>query len=158
MKKQTKLFILDLDHTLIYASYEPMNQMNVLFTYGKYLYVLERPFARELVNLVQVLGDVMVFTSAKADYARRIIKMLHIHPIEVYTRQKCKRRKDTYLKYLPESIRNRYERISIIDDTYAAWPNASVYEPYFYIPKEYRGQVNDEGLTPIINSIQSDNE
>jgi phosphoserine phosphatase len=48
------LFILDLDHTLIYGSFAEKESADLMFRYHKYLTVYERPLARELIKICNI--------------------------------------------------------------------------------------------------------
>jgi len=72
------LILLDLDHTLIYGSYATSESAPLLFSYSQYLNVYERPYARQFISHLQDLGDIIVFTTAKEDYAMKICELLDI--------------------------------------------------------------------------------
>jgi phosphoserine phosphatase len=58
------LFILDLDHTLIYGSYAEKESAKFLFQYNQYLKVYKRSFAYELIQICKTKGDIVVYTTA----------------------------------------------------------------------------------------------
>ena len=49
-----KLFILDLDNTLIYGSYAQKETAKLLFTYSEYLKVYVRKFSKELIRYYSI--------------------------------------------------------------------------------------------------------
>jgi len=146
-----KLFVLDLDHTLIYGSYAPSETAQFLFQYNKYLKVYERPYARALVNLVQSQGAVIVFTSAKQDYAQRIIEELDIKPIQLFSRADCLEDKGEYRKELPRSYSKEFSSITIIDDNPLVWLENKKFE--ILSPSKFFGQRTDNKLLEIIKQI-----
>jgi len=152
-KRNTRiLFVLDLDHTLIYGSYAPSESAQFLFQHNQYLKVYERPLARELVTQVEKVGDTMVYTSAKADYAKQIIKRLNISPLWIYTRKKCMLRNGRYRKELPDDIVKEYDQIVIIDDSPNVWLNNQD-KITFLVPREFRGDAQDYYLQELILKI-----
>ena len=78
--KPLNLCLLDLDHTLIYGSYAPSEKADILFQYSEYLKVYKRPFVNQFVaKLSQSYNDIIVFTTAKRDYAEKICQDLNIN-------------------------------------------------------------------------------
>lgn len=74
------LYLLDLDHTLIYGSYSESEKVELLFEYSQYLKVYKRPFVNDFVNKLNNLnGDIIVYTTAKKDYANKICRLLKNH-------------------------------------------------------------------------------
>lgn len=144
------LYILDLDHTLIYGSYAPRESAKVLFKYNKYLTVYERPYARELVKLVQKLGDVIVYTTAKADYARKICQTLGIRPLELLTRRNCLRRNGEYKKRVLLEWESTWDNVIIIDDSPNVWTNVEADKIRLIAPSKYMGSPRDDCLEFII--------
>ena len=150
--KKKRLFVLDLDHTLIYGSYAPSESAKLLFQYNEYLKVYERPYARELIELVQSKGDVIVFTTAKRDYAERTIQELGIRAITLYARDECKETISGYKKKLPSKYSEQYDSIRIIDDDPGVWMENDVLE--FLKPSEFLGDLLDKGLVILLNRLQ----
>ncbi len=149
--KKKRLFVLDLDHTLIYGSYAPSESAKLLFQYSEYLKVYERPHARELIQLVHSKGDVIVFTTAKRDYAERTIKELGIRAISLYARDECKATISGYKKKIPSKYFEQYDSIRIIDDDPGAWLANDVLN--ILKPSEFLGDFKDKGLIAILKSL-----
>ena len=88
---RNKLCLLDLDHTLIYGSYAPTEKTELLFEHSQYLKVYKRPFVEEFIDFLNhYYTHIIVYTTAKKDYANRICSDLGIHAIKILTRQDCK--------------------------------------------------------------------
>ena len=148
-----KLILLDLDHTLIYGSYAETETANKLFKFNSYLSVYERPLARDLVLLCQEKGDIIIYTTALKTYAKKISKSLEINPINILSRKDCTKKNDSFKKTInPEWIIN-YDEIIVIDDSPNVWKNCPD-SIKFLVPTEFRGDVSDFELQPIIESIQ----
>lgn len=146
------LFLLDLDHTLIYGSYAPTEPATFLFQYHKYLKVYKRDLAEELVRLCQSQGDVIVYTTALRRYAKRICSLLKIDYIELLSRKNCITVNGKLRKQIKSEWVRNYDRIVIIDDSPNVWiTNSETIE--ILVPDEFRGQANDFGLEPIISII-----
>lgn len=148
------LFLLDLDHTLIYGSYAPSETADLLFHYSQYLKVYERPYARELVQILQEKGDIIVFTTAKEDYAQSICHSLAINEKALLSRDHCQSKGDRYLKNLRKEWAEIYSRICIIDDSPQVW-NTYEYDIEWFVPKEFRGEKEDTELLPILEKLKA---
>jgi TFIIF-interacting CTD phosphatase-like protein len=147
-----KLIILDLDHTLIYGSYAETETANKLFKYNSYLSVYERPLARDLVVLCQKKGDVIIFTTALKNYAKKISKSLQINPVAILSRKDCRKKNDNFKKNInPKWIIN-YDEIIVIDDSPNVWENCPE-SIKFLVPKEFRGDILDLELQSIIEEV-----
>ena len=148
------LFILDLDHTLIYGSYAQTEPAEFLFQHNKYLKVYKRNLAEDLVSLCQNKGDVIVYTTALRVYAKTICKKLGINPIELLSRKQCKMKNGSYKKQIKAEWIEQYEKIIIIDDSPNIWlPDDEKVE--FLVPMEFRGEKDDTGLCEIIQKINN---
>lgn len=152
MKENHKLFVFDLDHTLILGSYRQLTGVNLLFQYSKYLWVYERPYAREFVKYVQKSYDTAIVTTAKADYAKRISKYLDINPVFVKTRRDCMKG-GKYLKTIPDEYLERYQRITVLDDTLSAWSEALPEKVVLVRISEFRGEKDDKALQDIDSRV-----
>lgn len=147
------LCLLDLDHTLIYGSYAPAEEADLLFAYSDYLKVYKRPFAECFVEyLKNNFTDIVVFTTAKEDYAKEICRLLQIHCVELLFRKDCLLRNDRYYKPFRETWGQDYEQISIIDDSPNVWLGTEAFETKinFVIPTEFRGEKEDEVLKKLM--------
>lgn len=148
------LFLLDLDHTLIYGSYAPSEAAEFLFQYSPFLKVYERPFARDLIKTIQTRGDIIVFTTAKKDYAEGICEKLQINPLKILSRSHCEKKGSGFIKKLRKTWSNKYSQILIIDDSPQVWEtNNSQVE--FIVPKEFRGEKDDKELIKVIQKIEN---
>ena len=152
------LYLLDLDHTLIYGSYSESEKVELLFEYSKYLKVYKRPFVNEFVNNLNNLnGDIIVFTTAKKKYAIKICNLLKINTLNILTRKDCKSKDDKYYKKFLPNWGNTFDNIYIIDDSPNVWINTEKYitKIKFIIPNEFRGDPNDNELPELIKVINS---
>ena len=150
MKKH--LFILDLDHTLIYGSYAQKEPAEFLFQYNQYLKVYKRNLAENLVRLCQDKGDVIVYTTALRGYAKTICEKLEIKPIVLLSRKHCKVKNGSHKKQIREEWLENYEKIIIIDDSPNVWLSDDE-KIEFLVPMEFRGGKVDMGLVEIIEKI-----
>jgi TFIIF-interacting CTD phosphatase-like protein len=148
------LFLLDLDHTLIYGSYGPEESAHLLFEYSQYLKIYERPFARELVRLLHEAGEVIVYTTAKKDYAEMICKYLSIQPKVLLSRMDCVSLKDRYIKVLKKEWMEAYNQVIIIDDSPQVW-DTQHFEVEWLVPKEFRGEKGDSELLIMIEKLNN---
>jgi len=150
------LYLLDLDHTLIYGSYSESEKVELLFEYSQYLKVYKRPFVNDFVNKLNNLnGDIIVYTTAKKDYANKICRLLKINTLNILTRKDCKSKDDKYYKKFLPSWGNTFDNIYIIDDSPNVWINTEKYitKINFIIPNEFRGNPNDNELIELIKAI-----
>ena len=148
------LFILDLDHTLIYGSYAQKEPAEFLFQHNQYLKVYKRSLAEDLVSLCQNKGDVIVYTTALRGYAKTICKKLEINPIELLSRKQCKIKNGSYKKQIKTEWIEQYEKIIIIDDSPNVWLSDNE-KVEFLMPMEFRGEKDDKGLCEIIQKINN---
>lgn len=149
---QGKLCLLDLDHTLIYGSYAPSENVPLLFEYSEYLKVYKRPFVDEFIlSLEEYFSKIIVYTTAKEDYARRIVKDLKIQTDIVLSRQDCTSKNDNYYKTFKKEWGENFDQIYIVDDSPNVWLQTELYEDkiVFMIPKEFRGETNDNELNRL---------
>jgi len=104
-----KLIILDLDNTLIYASFNKQMRAKVLFHFSKDLVIYERPFVREFIAVCHDHGDLAVFTTAVREYAEQVCEHLGINPIAIYSREDCIILNNWYLKSVPDLYFDEYD-------------------------------------------------
>lgn len=147
------LYLLDLDHTLIYGSYAPSETADLLFEYSQYLKVYERPYARDLVDLLKNSGDIIVYTTAKHDYAEKICELLSIQQKELLSREDCISNGDNFKKSIKKEWAAMYSKIVILDDSPQVWDTLD-YRVEWFIPKEFRGDKEDSGLLPVIAGVR----
>jgi hypothetical protein len=119
-----KLIILDLDNTLIYASFSRL-PANILFKYAGYLPIYERPHAKEFVQKCRTIADVVVVTTAVRDYAEKVCEHLQIKPIELFSREDCLILNNEYVKSVPDYYFDLYDDIIIFDDSPELWNKKS---------------------------------
>lgn len=146
------LFLLDLDHTLIYGSYASSEPSQLLFSYSKYLNVYERPYARELIRALQNKGDIIVFTSAKKSYAEQVCEKLAIYPLFLLSRRSCRSDGNGYRKFFKKEWKMNYKKIVIIDDSPHVWKRVDETIKWI-IPSAFYGEANDEGLRRVITQL-----
>ena len=149
------LILLDLDHTLIYGSFAPSESAPLLFEYSQFLKVYERPQARNFIQKLQNTGDIIVFTTAKEDYAIKICELLDIRPHQLLRRRDCKKVGDGFQKVLKKNWLNSYEKILIIDDSPNVWKTPLSDSIQWIVPSEFRGEVADYGLLTCMESLAS---
>ena len=150
------LYLLDLDHTIIYGSYAPSEDTELLFSYSNYLKVYNRPFVREFIKELNSLNkDIIVFTTAKKDYAHQICRLLKINTIDILSRKDCENKKDKYYKKFLPIWGEIYYRVFIIDDSPNVWLNTEKYKDKitFIVPNEFRGESNDKELLKYIGEL-----
>lgn len=120
-----KLFILDLDNTLIYASQRSHQCGNILFHYSSSLTIFRRPYAEQFIGKCQSAGDVVVFSTAVKDYAEKVCRHLDIKPVALFTREDCFISGGVYQKYVPHDYFEKYDAITIFDDNPEMWDKKS---------------------------------
>lgn len=148
-----KLFLLDLDHTLIFGSYAETETANKLFKFNSYLSVYGRPLAKDLVILCQEKGDIVIYTTALKTYAKKISKSLKIYPLEILSRKDCIKINEHYSKSIKAEWMVTYDEIIVIDDSPNVWKNCSD-SIVFLVPSEFRGDSADLELRPIIEIVK----
>tara|TARA_B110000977_G_scaffold182542_1_gene244277 strand:- start:120 stop:584 length:465 start_codon:yes stop_codon:yes gene_type:complete len=150
------LCLLDLDHTLIYGSYAPSEKAELLFEYSEYLKVYKRPFVGEFIKFLNCYyAHIIIYTTAKEDYAIRICLELDIKTFKILTRQDCKQKNDRYYKTFQVQWNVIYDKIDIIDDSPNVWLGTDAFESKirYIIPKEFRGELDDDELKRIIKLL-----
>lgn len=147
------LCLLDIDHTLIYGSYAPFEEAELLFEYNQYLKVYKRPYVDEFIDFLhQNFSAILVFTTAKEDYAHKICLALGINVISVLSRADCLYKNDKHYKVFKPQWATNYQTIIIIDDSPNVWLSTERYENKisFMVPTEFRGKLDDDDLLKII--------
>ena len=148
-----KLFILDLDNTLIYGSYAQKETAKLLFVYSEYLKVYVRKYSRELIKKCETLGDIIVYTTAKKDYAEKICIALKIKYEILLSRSECEISPDNYEKKINSLWGKKYEEIVVIDDTPSVWAEDTWDKAIILVPSNFMGEKDDIDLKRIINLI-----
>ncbi len=95
------LYILDLDNTLIHATYRNDLLATVLLHYSRYV-IYERPHAKEFVHYCKQIGDVVVFTTPVLDYAEKVCRHLSMEPVKIFSREHCGIINNRHVKSVPE--------------------------------------------------------
>ena len=155
MKHADKLTILDLDNTLVYGSYIELKSIPLLFRFSEYLWVYARPYVREFVEQCKTNGDVIVYTTSRKEYAERICDELRIHPMDLISRENAEDFEFTICKAVKEEWLEKYDRIVLVEDTPQIWTKASHEKCTFIIPREFRGEPDDEELLKLMEQPSS---
>jgi hypothetical protein len=132
-----------------------MESAPLLFSYSQFLKVYERPFVRPFIRQLQQLGSIIVFTTAKEDYALQICEHLAIQPLEILSRAHCKPKGDTFRKILRPSWLKQYTRLLIVDDSPQVWEVPKSEAIHWLVPSEFRGDADDEGLLSSLGQLKS---
>jgi TFIIF-interacting CTD phosphatase-like protein len=140
-----KLIILDLDNTLIYASFLKL-PAKILFKYSDYLTIYERPHAKEFVQKCQTKGDIVIYTTAVRDYAKKVCEHLKIKPIELFSREDCLIINGQYVKSVPDYYFDLYDDISIFDDSPELWDKKSHEKCRVIGVTPFTGEADDDEL------------
>ncbi|MFQ5540433.1 MAG: NIF family HAD-type phosphatase [Candidatus Binatia bacterium] len=122
----SKLLILDLDETLIYASEQPL-PIAPDFAVGGY-HVYTRPHLARFLERCTAHFELAVWTSSTADYARAVlahIKPPDVHFSFVWARDRCTRKRDlerqtyVWIKDLKKVKKQGYalEQVIVVDDS-----------------------------------------
>ncbi|MHA7864979.1 NIF family HAD-type phosphatase [Flagellimonas marinaquae] len=152
------LCLLDLDHTLIYGSYAPSEQVELLFAYSEYLKVYKRPYVDKFIDFLnETYEAIIVYTTAKEDYADGICSELHIDVKALLSRNDCLSENDRFYKCFRPNWAQEYRSIHIIDDSPNIWLDTENYDDQiaFIVPKEFRGEIGDEELLAIEDVIRN---
>ncbi len=152
-KRTKKLIVLDLDNTLIYASFFPLEGVRFLFHYSEYLTVYERPFARDFINKCQKGAEIVVFTTAIADYAKKVCKALEMKPKALLSRKDCAIAGDRFFKKLRKEWLDGYNEIIIVDDSPEVWDETAHQNCAFLVPERFMGEPGDAELKKIAKQL-----
>ena len=148
------LIILDLDHTLIFGSYAEKETANLLYKHSAFLSVYERPGARDLIQFCKSVADIVVFTTAKTDYAKKISEKLKINPTSMLSRGNCKTIKGKHYKEFRDEWLENYKGIFIIDDSPNVWLNTDSPQIKMIVPTEFRGDLSDVNLFDTLTEMK----
>ena len=140
-------------NTLIYGSYAQKETAKLLFTYSEYLKVYVRKFSKELIKKCESLGDIIVYTTAKKDYAEKICIGLKINYKILLSRSECEISPDNYEIKINSVWKKKYEEIVIIDDTPSVWREDTWDKATVLVPSNFMGEKDDIDLKRIINLI-----
>jgi TFIIF-interacting CTD phosphatase-like protein len=154
----SSLCLLDLDHTLIYGSYAPSENVELLFQYNRYLKVYKRPYVNDFISFLNETYDtIIVYTTAKEDYAIKICNKLNVRTTMILSRSHCIQKNENYYKKFSKDWGSSYKSIHIIDDSPNVWLKTEPFENKidFIIPREFRGEVEDKELLGIMSYVKS---
>jgi TFIIF-interacting CTD phosphatase-like protein len=147
--KETRLYILDLDHCLIYSSYQEIHGLD-LISKRKFHFLYHRPNLKNILKYVQKTGDIAFYTSSKMDYAKWVVTSFQLdeHPI-IYSRKYCKKKYteygETYLKSIVNlPITKSYNKVVVLDDRTDLWNDKGV---ELNDIKPWMGEVSDIELS-----------
>jgi Dullard-like phosphatase family protein len=124
--------VLDLDETLVHASFTPVDQFDYTFPIvikGKeyQMYVRKRPFMEEFLAAVAQKFEVVVFTASMSEYASEVLDLIDPTGVLIHHRlfrQHCTNTNGLFIKDL--SLLGRpLERVVIIDNS----PTAFLWHP-----------------------------
>jgi len=138
-----RVIILDLDNTLIYSTYDGGLKVNKLFKYMDFLYIYERPYAREFIHRCHEVGAVVVFTISELDYATQVSEHLNIQPIGIFANEHCLIRENVIRKSVPDHFFEVYDEIVIVDDYPEIWDIKIHDRCRFIIPFGFMGDERD---------------
>lgn len=148
-----RLVLLDLDNTLIYSDYSAKLKVNKLFKYMDFLYVYERPYAKDLIQRCHEIGEVMIFTMSEWEYAIQISEHLDIRPTRIFYCDHCVIKEGAITKVLPDQFYQLYDEIIIIDDSPKIWDVRIPGPCRFMVPFMFTGDKNDDGLKLIMDRL-----
>ena len=156
MRMKKTLIVLDLDHTLVYGSYESLKNGMVLLQYSRYLMVYMRPYAHEFTEACRQSGDIIVYTNSLRKYARKICSALNIHPVELLSRKQCYNPQfpGKVIKTLNSRWLTKYSLLVVIDDSPGVWVEAENERVKFIVPPEFHGEVTDVELFKAIEKLK----
>lgn len=131
MKENARLYILDLDHCLIYSSFQELAEVK-LNSKKKWHYLYHRPGLELFLSYIQKTGDIVFYTSSKKDYASWVVSTFNLTvPYTIYSRKYCRKKYTDYgeiyfksLGRLP--ILNEYAEIIVLDDRTDLWEHHGV--------------------------------
>jgi TFIIF-interacting CTD phosphatase-like protein len=149
MAKKNKLIILDLDNTLIYASYARSETASILCEYDELLTIYERPYAREFITTCRNIGEVIVYTLSNRDYAELVCDELNISPLEIIAGIDHYSGTEEIRKRIKASWYKNYRDIVVIDDSPELWRSSDREKVRFIVPPEFMGDVHDDALRHI---------
>ena len=143
--KKQKLLVLDLDETLIYTAYSPIEGAALKAKRG-YFYLYERPYLKPFLDRCSAEYDLAIWSASKPDYVSWIIRSTALSQYEfvfINTRKNCNTQLDAlsrpkYFKILTEEML-KYKRVRFLDDTPACVVPIEIAEK----APEYKGEAGD---------------
>ena len=143
-----RLYILDLDHCLIYASYQELPDLE-LISKRKWHYLYHRPNVLDILKYVQKTGDLVFYTSSKMDYAKWVVNSFQLNnQSTIYSRKFCKKKNTEYGEIYLKSVVNLpiikfYKEIIVLDDRTDLWSDEGA---ELNDIKPWMGEVSDNEL------------
>ena len=148
-----KTIILDIDHTLVFASYTILPNHPLVEQKG-YHYLYFRPFLHTFLNAMQKFDYQLVFyTSGKSNYAKWIVQHFKMRkPYTLFTRRYTKTRyTDFGIDYLKSSRKIHLpiltKEVIVVDDRINLWEDHG--ETFIDI-LPWHGEVEDTALKEVI--------
>jgi len=148
-----RLIILDLDNTLIFSDFSDRLKVRKLFKYRDFLYVYERPYAKEFIQRCHELGEVMIFTMAEWEYADQISEHLNIRPSRIFSNEECINQDGSICKSLPDQYYEIYDQIIVVDDYPEIWEIRNHELCRFIVPIGFTGDKRDNDLKILMNKL-----
>jgi TFIIF-interacting CTD phosphatase-like protein len=156
------LLILDIDETLLHSTYEDLKREPNFYFKERGVYL--RPYLNKFLENCFKKYDVAIWTSAKADYAKFILKKItgDLSKFKfIWTRNNCQRitkwngfmNVESYIKDLTKIQGYELENIKIIDDT----PQNIIPTENVLFIEEYRGNKEDDNLIQILHLLNEIN-
>ncbi len=153
-----RLLVLDIDETLLHSTYEDLKREPDFFFKERRVYL--RPHLQEFMRFCFNNYDVAIWTAAKADYARFVLKKISVD-LKIFkfiwTRKHCQKitkwngfmNQEFYLKDLNNIIGYDTTEILIIDDT----PQNVTPVDFCLSVNEYKGCKIDDVLKELMTKI-----
>ncbi|UYI26589.1 carboxy-terminal domain RNA polymerase II polypeptide A small phosphatase 1 [Encephalitozoon cuniculi] len=148
--------VLDLDNTLVYSTFrmpklydfcvEIPRSRNIL------IYVKARPYAAEFISAAEALYEVVIFTSAKREYAKKVVDRIDTNKniSRILYRESCTFTNGRYVKDL-RKVGRSLDRVILIDDnpySYELQPRNGIHIP------PYTGAEDDDSLLKILRFLE----
>ncbi|MGL5913860.1 MAG: NIF family HAD-type phosphatase [Bacteroidales bacterium] len=153
-----QLLVLDIDETLLHSTYEDLKKEPDFFFKERRVYL--RPHVLEFIDFCLHNYDVAIWTSAKAVYAKFVLKHISADLKAfkfIWTRKHCQKKlkwngfmnQEFYLKDLNNIVGYTTKDILIIDDSPQ---NITPFDCCLSID-EYRGDATDHALKELMSTL-----
>ncbi|AFN83931.1 Dullard-like phosphatase domain-containingprotein [Encephalitozoon romaleae SJ-2008] len=148
--------VLDLDNTLVHSTFEMPEFYDFCVEVPRSrdmpIYVKVRPHATEFINGVGDIYEVIIFTAAKKEYARKVIDMIDMNKNIKYSlyRESCTLTNGRYVKDLCRLGRPLH-KVILVDDS----PHSYEFQPGngIHIPP-YTGALDDDSLLKVMKYLK----
>ncbi|KAH7027612.1 HAD-like domain-containing protein [Microdochium trichocladiopsis] len=155
--KGKKCLVLDLDETLVHASFKILHQADFTLPIeieGNYhnVYVIKRPGVDQFMKRVGELYEVVVFTASVSKYGDPLLDLLDIHKVVSHRlfRESCYNHQGNYVKDLSQVGRDLKDTI-IIDNS----PTSYIFHPQHAIPiSSWFSDAHDNELLDLIPVLE----